>query len=301
MGHYKSNVRDLEFNLFEVFNVQERLGKGVLAESDEDTARGVLAELNRLATGPLAESFADADRNPPTYDPKTFSAKLPESFKKAYQLMWDGDWWRLGLADDLGGLGLPPTVQWAAAELMLGANPPLFMYMSGPNMAQVLHHNGTDEQQRWAQLMIDRGWGATMVLTEPDAGSDVGAGRTKAVQQEDGSWHIDGVKRFITSGEHDLTENIIHLVLARPEGGGPGHQGPVDVRRAEVPVRQPRPASWASATAPSSPTSSTRWASRRPRRASCRSASTARPPRAGWSATCTTASRRCSRSSSTPG
>ena len=76
MGHYKSNVRDLEFNLFEVFNVQERLGKGVLAESDEETARGVLAELNRLATGPLAESFVDADRNPPTYDPKTFSATL---------------------------------------------------------------------------------------------------------------------------------------------------------------------------------------------------------------------------------
>src|SRR5690242_5527558 len=225
MGHYKSNVRDLEFNLFEVFNVQERLGKGVLAESDEETARGVLAELNRLATGPLAESFVDADRNPPTYDPKTYSATLPESFKKAYQLMWDGDWWRIGLRDDLGGLGQPPTVQWSAAELMLGANPPLFMYMAGPNMAQVLHRNGTDEQKRWGEIMIERGWGATMVLTEPDAGSDVGAGRTKAVRQEDGSWHIDGVKRFITSGEHDLTENIIHLVLARPEGHGPGTKG----------------------------------------------------------------------------
>src|SRR6476469_5719697 len=158
MGHYKSNVRDLEFNLFEVFNVQERLGKGVLAESDEDTARGVLAELNRLATGPLAESFVDADRNPPTYDPKTFSATLPESFKKAYHLMWDGDWGRVGLRDDLGGLGLPPTVQWSAAELMLGANPPLFMYMAGQNRAQVLHRNGTDEQKRWGELMIERGW-----------------------------------------------------------------------------------------------------------------------------------------------
>jgi alkylation response protein AidB-like acyl-CoA dehydrogenase len=225
MGHYKSNVRDLEFNLFEVFNIQERLGKGVLAESDEETARGVLAELNRLATGPLAESFAEADRNPPTYDPKTFSAKLPESFKKAYQQVWDGEWWRLGLRDDLGGLGLPPSVQWAASELMLGANPPLFMYLSGPNMAQVLYRNGTEEQKRWAGHMLERGWGATMVLTEPDAGSDVGAGRTKAIKQEDGSWHIDGVKRFITSGEHDLTENIIHLVLARPEGAGPGTKG----------------------------------------------------------------------------
>ncbi|GLY36240.1 acyl-CoA dehydrogenase [Amycolatopsis sp. NBRC 101858] len=229
MGHYKSNVRDLEFNLFEVLGVQERLGKGVLAESDEETARGVLSELNKLATGPLAESFADADRNPPVYDPKTFSVKIPESFKKSYKQLLDGEWWRLGLTDDLGGFGLPPTVQWAASELILGANAPLFMYMAGPNFAMIVNKNGTEEQKHWAQLMIDRAWGATMVLTEPDAGSDVGAGRTKATKQEDGSWHIDGVKRFITSAEHDMSENIMHLVLARPEGPGietkPGTKG----------------------------------------------------------------------------
>jgi len=229
MGHYKSNVRDLEFNLFEVLGVQERLGKGVLAESDEETARGVLSELNKLATGPLAESFADADRNPPVYDPKTFSVKIPESFKKSYKQLLDGEWWRLGLTNDLGGFGLPPTVQWAASELILGANAPLFMYLAGPNFAMIVNKNGTEEQKHWAQLMIDRAWGATMVLTEPDAGSDVGAGRTKATQQEDGSWHIDGVKRFITSAEHDMSENIMHLVLARPEGPGietkPGTKG----------------------------------------------------------------------------
>ncbi|MEU4249596.1 acyl-CoA dehydrogenase [Amycolatopsis sp. NPDC026612] len=229
MGHYKSNVRDLEFNLFEVLGVQERLGKGVLAESDEETARGVLSELNKLATGPLAESFADADRNPPVYDPKTFSVKIPESFKKSYQQLLDGEWWRLGLTNDLGGFGLPPTVQWAASELILGANAPLFMYLAGPNFAMIVNKNGTEEQKHWAQIMIDRAWGATMVLTEPDAGSDVGAGRTKATKQEDGSWHIDGVKRFITSAEHDMSENIMHLVLARPEGPGietkPGTKG----------------------------------------------------------------------------
>jgi alkylation response protein AidB-like acyl-CoA dehydrogenase len=229
MGHYKSNVRDLEFNLFEVLGIQDRLGKGVLEESDEETARGVLAELNKLAVGPLAESFADADRNPPVYDPKTFSATLPESFKKSYKQLLDGEWWRLSLTNDLGGLGLPPTVQWASAELMLGANPALFMYMAGANFAMIMHKNGNEEQQRWAQFMIDRAWGATMVLTEPDAGSDVGAGRTKAFQQEDGTWHIDGVKRFITSADQDLTENIMHLVLARPEGPGietrPGTKG----------------------------------------------------------------------------
>jgi alkylation response protein AidB-like acyl-CoA dehydrogenase len=92
--------------------------------------------------------------------------------------------------------------------------------MAGPNFATVVYNNGTEAQKKWAEICIERGWGATMVLTEPDAGSDVGAGRTKAVLQEDGSWHIDGVKRFITSADQDLTENIMHLVLARPEGPG---------------------------------------------------------------------------------
>ena len=93
----------------------------------------------------------------------------------------------------------------------------------------MLWATGNERDQRIAKIMIERQWGATMVLTEPDAGSDVGAGRTRAIPQPDGTWHIEGVKRFITSGEHDLTENIIHLVLARPQGvegvGGPGTKG----------------------------------------------------------------------------
>ncbi|WP_164703409.1 acyl-CoA dehydrogenase, partial [Modestobacter sp. KNN46-3] len=87
------------------------------------------------------------------------------------------------------------------------------------------HSLGTPDQQRLAELMIEHLWGATMVLTEPEAGSDVGAGRTKAVQQPDGSWHLTGVKRFITSAEHDLSDNIVHLVLARPEGAKQGTKG----------------------------------------------------------------------------
>lgn len=218
MGHYKSNVRDLEFNLFELFEVQRQLGTGAFEQSDEDTARGVLTELNTLATGPLADSFEEADRNPAVFDPKTSSVTLPEAFKKSYRQVIDGEWYRLSLPDELGGFGTPPSVVWAAAELMLGSNPAIYMYMAGPSFATILWHNGTEDQQHWARLMIERGWGATMVLTEPDAGSDVGAGRAKAYEQEDGSWHLDGVKRFITSGDQDMTENIMHLVLARPEG-----------------------------------------------------------------------------------
>ena len=93
-------------------------------------------------------------------------------------------------------------------------------------MANALCLEGTDQQKRWAAIGLERCWSATMVLTEADAGSDVGAGRTKAVAQPDGSWHIEGVKRFISGGDvGDTAENIFHLVIARPEGAGPGTKG----------------------------------------------------------------------------
>jgi alkylation response protein AidB-like acyl-CoA dehydrogenase len=225
MTHYRSNLRDIEFNLFEVFGSADNMGKGPFAEMDADTAREILTEVDRLASGPLAEPFADNDRTPPVFDPATYSVTMPESFTKAFNALKDSEWWRLDLPEHLGGTGAPPTLRWAAAELFVGANPAAYMFMNGPNMAAVIDHYGTDEQKSWAQLMIDRGWGATMVLTEPDAGSDVGAGRTKAIDNGDGTWRIEGVKRFITNGDQDMTENIMHLVLARPEGAGPGTKG----------------------------------------------------------------------------
>jgi alkylation response protein AidB-like acyl-CoA dehydrogenase len=225
MGHFKSNVRDIEFNLFEVFGTDKVLQAAPFDEVDQETARGMIAEVAKLAEGPLAESFADADRNPPVFDPDTNSVELPESFKKSYKTLHDAEWWRTETLPELGGQLIPRTVVWALAEQILGANPALHMYMAGAPFAGILYANGNETQKKMAQRMIDRGWGATMVLTEPDAGSDVGAGRTKAVEQEDGSWHIEGVKRFITSAEQDLTENIIHLVLARPEGAGAGTKG----------------------------------------------------------------------------
>ncbi|MEV4807441.1 acyl-CoA dehydrogenase [Nonomuraea sp. NPDC049421] len=225
MGHYKSNVRDLEFNLFEVFGRREILGTGPFAEIDEDVARSVLDEMNRLATGVLADSFEEGDRTPPVFDAATASVTVPEGFKKSYKALVEGGWAHLDLPSDLGGPGIPRSLAWATAEMVLGANPALYMYAAGPNFAYTLWRLGTPEQKRFAELAIERNWGATMVLTEPDAGSDVGAGRTKAVRQPDGTWHIEGVKRFITSAEHDMSENIFHLVLARPEGHGPGTKG----------------------------------------------------------------------------
>ncbi|MFI6456578.1 acyl-CoA dehydrogenase [Streptosporangium amethystogenes] len=225
MGHYKSNVRDLEFNLFEVFGRRDILGTGLYAELDEDVVRSLLDEVNRLSTGVLADSFEEGDRKPPVFDPATGSVTMPEGFKKSFAAYRDAGWTNLSLPAELGGPGLPSSVSWALAEMVLGSNPAIWMYSSGPAFAHVLHVIGTEEQKRYAELAIENQWGATMVLTEPDAGSDVGAGRAKAVRQDDGTWHIEGVKRFITSAEHDLSDNIFHLVLARPEGHGPGTKG----------------------------------------------------------------------------
>jgi alkylation response protein AidB-like acyl-CoA dehydrogenase len=226
MGHYKSNLRDLEFNLFELFGLDETLEGDNFGDMDGEVARDMLREVVRLAEGPLAESFADADRNPPVFDPETHSLKLPESFKKSYKALADGEWWRVGLDEEVGGMAAPRNLLWGINEMLLGSQPAAFMYSAGPGFANILYHNGTDEQKEWAKVAVERQWGATMVLTEPDAGSDVGAGRTKAIKQDDGSWHIEGVKRFITSAvSDDLFENIFHLVLARPEGAGPGTKG----------------------------------------------------------------------------
>ena len=225
MSHYKSNLRDIQFNLFEVLRRQDVLGQPPYDELDEETVRGILGELERMATGPLAESFADADRNPPVFDPTTHSVRIPASLRTSYRAFMDAEWYRLSLPVELGGTGAPRSLNWAMAELILGSNPAIWMYASGHTMARVLWELGTPEQKRFAEQAIEREWGATMVLTEPDAGSDVGAGRTRAIEQQDGTWHIEGVKRFITSAEHDLADNIFHLVLARPEGAGPGTKG----------------------------------------------------------------------------
>ena len=226
MGHYKSNVRDQVFNLFEVFGLDKSLGEGSYSDLDADTATEMLTEMARLCEGPIGASFVDGDRNPPVFDPNTHTVTLPEPFKASVRAYIEAGWDKVGLIEELGGVPTPKALLWALQEHVLGANPAVWMYSGGAGFAQIVHHLGTEQQKKWAVLAAERGWGSTMVLTEPDAGSDVGAGRTKAVKQEDGSWHIDGVKRFITSADSDdLFENILHLVLARPEGAGPGTKG----------------------------------------------------------------------------
>ncbi|WP_210649549.1 acyl-CoA dehydrogenase [Nocardioides sp. SYSU D00065] len=229
MSHYKSNLRDIEFNLFEVLGRDDVLGQGPFGEIDGESAREILREVERLSREDLAASYEDSDRNPPVFDPATHTAPVPESFQASYQAWMDSEFWRLQVFEEMGGTPAPSSLIWAIGEMVLGANAPVWMYAAGPAFANVVHRNGNERDKRVAQYMVDRRWGCTMVLTEPDAGSDVGAGRAKAVPNADGSWNITGVKRFITSATHDMSENIMHLVLARPEGvegaGGPGTKG----------------------------------------------------------------------------
>lgn len=223
MSHYKSNLRDIEFNLFEVNKVQEYLGTGEWSDIDQDTARDILTEMERLAREDYAASYEDQDRIP--LEIVDGEVEIPASVKASVNAYRDGGWNRVALPVEMGGMAIPPSILWAGLEMLLAANTAAQFYAGGGLFAGVLFEEGTEEQKDFARLWLEKGWAGTMVLTEPDAGSDFGAGTSKATEQPDGTWHIEGVKRFITGGEHDITENIVHLVLARPEGAGPGTKG----------------------------------------------------------------------------
>ena len=225
MSHYTANLRDIEFCLFDLLGAEKILGTSVFSELDRETTMGMLDEMKRLTENDLAASFVDGDRIGTDFNKATGDVKLPESFKKSYKSYIDGEWWRIDTPVPLGGTKIPASVRWAIAEMVLGSNPSIHIYASGYAFSHVAFMLGTEEQKHFAKLMVDRHWGATMQLTEPDAGSDVGAGRSKAVQQPDGTWHITGTKRYITSGDADIFENIMHFTLARREGGGPGTKG----------------------------------------------------------------------------
>jgi alkylation response protein AidB-like acyl-CoA dehydrogenase len=225
MSHYRANLKDIEFCLFDLLGRESILGTSIYKDLDRETAMGMLEEVKRLTENDLAASFVEGDRIGTEFNKATGDVKLPESFKKSYKAYVDGEWGKVDVPAELGGTLIPPSLRWAIAEMVLGSNPAVHIYASGFAFAHVAFALGSEDQKQIAKLMVDKAWGATMMLTEPDAGSDVGAGRSKAVKQGDGSWHITGTKRFITSGDADIYENIIHFVLARPEGHGPGTKG----------------------------------------------------------------------------
>ncbi len=224
--HYKSNVRDLLFNLFECNKIQDTtLGKGTYEGLDEETIRTSLEAFNDLAVSELSKSFASSDRKGLKLDNEG-NVTIPDCLKKTMETFYEGEWHLFGLPEEIGGMNMPPSANWASFELLSGSNPALAYYLFGAFIAHIINKLGTESQKkRYVKPALERRWGGTMVLTEPDAGSDVGAGRSKAKHIEGDVWEIEGVKRFITNGDYDSTENILHLVLARPEGAGPGTKG----------------------------------------------------------------------------
>lgn len=224
--HYKSNLRDIEFNLFELLRIQDTtLGKGEFTSMDEATVRETLRGVQKIAESELAKSFVEGDRVGLKFDGEG-NVTLPEGIKESLKAWYDQGWHRLELPERIGGYGAPPSVTWSAFEMVSGANPAAAFYQFGGFMARIIDALGTDHQKKlFVENIVERNWGGTMVLTEPDAGSDVGAGRAKAKQIEGDLYELTGTKRFITNGDYDFPENIVHMVLARPEGAGPGTKG----------------------------------------------------------------------------
>ncbi|MBK8469143.1 MAG: acyl-CoA dehydrogenase [Actinomycetales bacterium] len=230
MSHYRSDRKHAQFLLFDVLGADKTFGMPPYDDFDPDTAAEILEQVEAFAMDRLADSFPSADLHPVRLDPVRHTVALPHDLRDALAAHVASDWLRLDLPADISGIHVPASLRWAATEFILGANPAVAMCSQLiPQVVTLLHRQGTPEQQRLAELILERNWTVTMVLTEPDAGSDVGIGRTKATQAEDGSWHLSGTKRFITWAEHDAAENIIHCVLARPQGvdgaGGPGTKG----------------------------------------------------------------------------
>ena len=234
MSHYRSNLRDIAFNLFEVLGAEDYYGVGPFAAMDPTQARMLIAEFERFTRESMwAGSFVAADREPLGLSPEG-DVTLPAQLEQALREYYDAGWHLLPLPESLGGYGAPPTLRWIAAELAAGGNATASLWPIGPLMSGIIDKVGTDGQRaRFARPMVEQTWGATMVLTEPDAGSDVGAGTTRATAvaangpEDLGSvFHLEGMKRFITSADATpLHANTVHLVLARPEGAAPGTKG----------------------------------------------------------------------------
>ena len=225
INRYKADLRELYFLLFEQFEIGELLGKAPFQNWGEAEVRSSLAECYRFVrevTGPL-----NATGDHEGCRVEGGRVITPSGFKDAWKKLYEGGWKSIGIEEELGGAGSPHTVQILVEEMLSGSNAAFNMYPGlAFGAAEVIASFGTPEQKHlYCTRMLDGTWGGTMCLTEPQAGSDVGSARTSAKKNADGSYAITGTKIFISGGDHDLAENIVHLVLARAEGSPAGTKG----------------------------------------------------------------------------
>ena len=222
---YKVDLRDIQFQLFEWIKIGKMLEAEKFADWDEENIGMVIDEGLKIAQEQMAAVNEDGDRIGAQYaDGKV---TLPESFKPVFQTVCEGGWIGLLASPEFGGMGLPETVGTAVNEFFNGANVSMSLtLMLTRGAGAMIEGFGTDEDKAlYVEKLYAGEWTGTMCLTEAQAGSDVGASTTKAVKQDDGSYAISGEKIFITGGDHDLAENIVHLVLARTPGAPVGTKG----------------------------------------------------------------------------
>ena len=217
--------RDQDFVIWEQINCAEIINYEMYQEFNKKTCTLILNEARALAIKELLPLLAEGDTEGIHYENET--VKVPQSFHRVYNLIKEGEWNNLSVPLEMGGQGAPTFLGAAAAEYFMGANWPLFCYATmGNGTANMIQLYGTPEQKEiYVKKLTSAEWGGTMLLTESEAGSDVGALTTTAIKNPDGSYSLSGNKIFITNGEHDLAENIIHPVLARIEGDPAGTKG----------------------------------------------------------------------------
>jgi alkylation response protein AidB-like acyl-CoA dehydrogenase len=224
-NRYKADLREIQFLLFEQFGITDILGKEPYQEWGPDEVKMVLDECYRFATEVLGPTNAVGDREGCRLENGAVTA--PKVFEDAWNRLYEAGWRQLSVAPEYGGQGAPVTLQAIAEELFSGANPAFMMYPGlAHGAAELIAHFGTPEQRkRYAHPMFTGRFGGTMCLTEPHAGSDVGAALSSARKLDDGRYKIVGQKIYISGGDHQLAENVVHLVLARIQGAEPGTKG----------------------------------------------------------------------------
>jgi alkylation response protein AidB-like acyl-CoA dehydrogenase len=225
MAHLIADRRDIDFVLYDQLEAEKLIDTDRYKHLNRKTFDLIINEARNLAVKEILPTLAEGDREGVAF--KNGKVSVPGSYHRAYRLMREGEWNSMTAATDLGGQGLPYAVAWAASEYLVGANSAFALYaFVGHGAGELIELFGTEEQKRlFLKNMYTGKWCGSMMLTEPQAGSDVGALTTTAVKNADGTCSLTGSKTFITAGDHDLTENIIHPVLARIEGAPPGTKG----------------------------------------------------------------------------
>ena len=217
---YQAPANDLRFLLFDVLGADRLHELEKYADATPDLMSAVIDEAGKLASEVLQPTNQPGDREGCSYHPETRSVTTPKGFKEAYRTFVEGGWTALDAPLEFGGQGLPHTLKFVVDEMVCSTNLSLGMYpgLTHGAISALYAHGSEPLKQTYLEKLISGQWTGTMCLTEPQCGTDLGLIRTRATPDDDGSYRLEGTKIWITGGEHDLTDNIVHLVLAKLPG-----------------------------------------------------------------------------------